>query len=61
MAFHSEKKQKILTFIFKTITQEEREVNLAKTFEVLNEATKIHKNLEGESLQKRPIGRPSKS
>ena len=46
MAFHSEKKQTMLNSIFKTITQEEREVVLAKEIEVLNEAAKIHKSLE---------------
>ena len=61
MAFHSEKKQIMLTSIFKTITQGEREEVLAKVIEILNEATEIHRNLEKESPQKRPIGRPRKS
>ena len=39
MASHNEKKQTMLTSIFKTITQEDREVVLAKEIEVLNEAT----------------------
>jgi hypothetical protein len=60
MAFHSEKNQTMLTSIFKIITQEEREVVLAKEIEVLNEAAKIHKSLERDSPQKRPIGRPRK-
>jgi len=61
MTFHNEKKQTMLTSIFKTITQGEREVVLAKEIEVLNEAAEIHKSLERESPQKRPIGRPRKS
>jgi hypothetical protein len=43
MTFHSEKKQTMLTSIFKTITQENREVVLTKEIEVLNEPTEIHK------------------
>ena len=48
MAFQSEKKQTMLTSIFKTTTQEDRKVVLAKGIEVLNEAAEIHKSLERE-------------
>ena len=61
MAFHSEKKQTMLTSIFKTITQEEKELVLAKEIEVLNEVAKIHKSLKRESPKKCPIGRSRKS
>ena len=61
MAFHSENKQTMLTSLFKTITQEEREVVLAKEIKVFNDAVKIHKSLKRESPQKCPIGRHWKS
>ena len=41
MTTHNEKKQTMLTSIFRTITQEDREVVLAKEIEVFNEAVAI--------------------
>ncbi len=48
----------MLNSIFKTITQEKREIVIAKELEVLNEAAGIHKSLERKNPQKYPIGRP---
>jgi hypothetical protein len=57
------RKKKQCSFLYskQSHKKREREVVIAKEIEVLNEAAKIHKSLERESPEKRPIGRPRKS
>lgn len=61
MACESRKKQMMLTSMFKKISDEEREVVIAKELELLNASAAIERSLKRETIEKHLVGRPRKS
>ena len=56
-----EKKQTMLTFMFTKITHKERECVVAKKFDQLKAIAAAEREIQGEIVEKRQVGRPRKN